>query len=1724
MTTTTEIVETHSATSQSSSRWIPALAGYRALAALAVLVFHILSLDSRRGVIGQWTIPLGNAAVTVFFVLSGFLIYRPFVAWAFGDGPPVSWWRFIVRRVSRILPLYWVVLTFYLFVIKRDTTYTLDEYLTAYSLTQNFRGALVFIPPFVAWSLCIELWFSVALPMIAAPLRWLGAWRPRLHRFRIQLVGMAALTLTAIAFREWALRLPDGDGELLWVPAYLDWFSAGLILAVVSHHWSREGSPSWARQAADNPWLLGTLALTGYWAVTQLGLPGGFIAPTGFQTHLQFTLQALVGLALLANATLPGARINEEPGILSTPVLAKLGAYGYGIYLIHSLVIDELIDVWPDINRLLLLAIVLPATVALSAAAYYAVERPASRLVNRYVGTYSAKPLAAGLRQWSAQPPPTLITAAPVALPRSAERLAVEAPAEARQGTWFRPEDAAQELDLSDGFTIVDHHGTDGGSSNGSSDHSATNGSHESDHIDLLDLIRTTRDLEPEELPSPGPAWIAAGGAFVALADTREETTPTHRTRIPDPVRELFDVLRRPWVAAALLAGLSLVTTILAAPGRYVADARFELFTDPGTRLQRMFVLWDSSRDLGRVAEEFWPGVTLLAAAFSGLGLEPWLNQRLLHALLITMAATGAMVLSRTLRPQHHWGAYVVALLYAFGPFSAIYLIPSTLYVSHAMTPWLVVAVIRATRGTRPLVWAGATALAFVMVGNADAPGLVFACVPAMVTWIALVLSTWREPAQRRRIWAFTIVTTVATLLGSAAMLAKTSIGASALALRLIETESVETVAAATSFSETMRGMGLWLNLFRVGPVALRSHQLLFVNNPWGVAITFVPVLAAVLSLIWWRHRANLLALSWIIIGIILAVGPHPVDNPSRHGQMLLSLYDASDLAFGFRSTHKAGTIIALGVAVLGGWALAALATWPARQLRSLSRAPFVAVAAALAMLTQPFWYSPLYDPQFQSNGVPQHWEDLGAWFDQNPPAGRVLVLPGSTNNGYQWGRIGDDLLDPIVPNRVVASTLPLSTLPGADVIRELDRAITSPAYQAGTLQPLARHLGISTIVIRNDLDWQLQGLPPPSNLDALRADPDLSLTHTIGDEGTGGAPPNYPPLEIYELDIGSNTADFLSVTGGRSTIVVDGATPAVLDLAALGLLDQGHLVRYGPELDQADLDGIADDVALVVLGDSLVAEQRRVNHYGYYQAPAEVGSENNPWLPGFDDDAFVWPTAAGATVSSTIDRWLLTSGQPMAASDGNPATIWTVPFLVEGEPQTWSVAFDEDQPEGVIELDVLDGEQRLGWVEVMVDGQPLPTSLIDGRLVVEVPESFRSVEITLPVERPGRQPVGLREIRFDDEPLVSDAGLSTRLVEMAARSDLDAVPVLIRLGPAAPSPSPWQRTISLWRGEVLTFAADIEPGQEIDERCLNDIMTVDGRAVSVRFTASADGITMSPCNPANELRLDAGSHVIELNPGEHRIGMFRAATASWVAGGLSLDPVSYQPVSIGDGLPPGSTLATSHSFDSRWQARIGGQLVTAQLADGLTTFTVPDSGGRLEAITFTADDDFRLALWLSLIGLLIAGLALTTGRWTERWFLDHSDAEEPSGGRKVGLPRVSGRVAEAVVGATALAAAYWFAGPWGVAGAVATAALVKLAGWRLAIAGVGLGIVVTAAITVEPTLSSLSVRPTDADNAGRVVVGALVMVLLLSGLDQQVKFDSTTGDVDDAVPAGELP
>ncbi len=120
-----------------------------------------------------------------FFLLSAFLLYRPFVAARVRSGDRPAFGGYARRRFLRIAPAYWAVLTIAAIVPGMAGVFS-GNWWVYYGLLQNYpvytpEGACAAdfyrcaIPP--AWSLGIEVFFYVLLPFFVLLMAWLGKHR-----------------------------------------------------------------------------------------------------------------------------------------------------------------------------------------------------------------------------------------------------------------------------------------------------------------------------------------------------------------------------------------------------------------------------------------------------------------------------------------------------------------------------------------------------------------------------------------------------------------------------------------------------------------------------------------------------------------------------------------------------------------------------------------------------------------------------------------------------------------------------------------------------------------------------------------------------------------------------------------------------------------------------------------------------------------------------------------------------------------------------------------------------------------------------------------------------------------------------------------------------------------------------------------------------------------------------------------------------------------------------------------------------------------------------------------------------------------------------------------------------------------------------------------------------------------------------------------------------------
>jgi peptidoglycan/LPS O-acetylase OafA/YrhL len=385
----------------------PGFDGLRAIAACAVLLHHagFATGYSIRDRFGEY-LAHGDAGVSIFFLISGFLLYRPFVNAHLGDRPTSKADRFWWRRALRIFPAYWVaVLVIYLaFGFGKGSLSTPGDIVTFFGLTQIYDTTRYFFGVNQAWSLATEVSFYVFLPFYAWAIRRIARSRPA-HRLRIEIGGLVALVAICVVWRlawfaydpfwhRYAPDVPRPTGPApfsslatqYWLPSHLDLFALGMGLAVLSVWVTRRGvMPRWLDRAVHYPGIWWAAAAFTYWiACTQAGLPRNLVTLTGGQFFLRQLLYGLTALFLLVPAVFgPQDRGLVRKFLVWAPI-AYVGLISYGIYLWHQAWLGFVHDDWlhlPEFQgpTFTLLAIAFPLTVITATASYYLIERPVLR-------------------------------------------------------------------------------------------------------------------------------------------------------------------------------------------------------------------------------------------------------------------------------------------------------------------------------------------------------------------------------------------------------------------------------------------------------------------------------------------------------------------------------------------------------------------------------------------------------------------------------------------------------------------------------------------------------------------------------------------------------------------------------------------------------------------------------------------------------------------------------------------------------------------------------------------------------------------------------------------------------------------------------------------------------------------------------------------------------------------------------------------------------------------------------------------------------------------------------------------------------------------------------------------------------------------------------------------------------------------------------------------------
>jgi peptidoglycan/LPS O-acetylase OafA/YrhL len=321
----------------STAERVASLTGVRAVAALLVVLTHAAYTTGKypQNYFGLVCSRM-EIGVPIFFVLSGFLLFRPWVQAAVTGRPPPSVRRYAWHRVRRIMPAYAVtVLAAYAVYHFRTAgpnpghTWTgLFRNLTLTQIyTDNYLFSYLHQGLTQTWSLAVEVGFYVVLPLLAYLLlvtMCRHAWRPG-----VLIVGLAALAAVSPLWL-WLVHTVDWlpDGARLWLPTYLVWFVGGMLLAVLQPIGVRAYALACIPLAVVC-YLIVSTPIAGEPTTSPAGLPEA-LAKTGFY----------VVIATLMVAPLALGNRGLYARVMASRPMVFLGEISYEIFLIHLITME----------------------------------------------------------------------------------------------------------------------------------------------------------------------------------------------------------------------------------------------------------------------------------------------------------------------------------------------------------------------------------------------------------------------------------------------------------------------------------------------------------------------------------------------------------------------------------------------------------------------------------------------------------------------------------------------------------------------------------------------------------------------------------------------------------------------------------------------------------------------------------------------------------------------------------------------------------------------------------------------------------------------------------------------------------------------------------------------------------------------------------------------------------------------------------------------------------------------------------------------------------------------------------------------------------------------------------------------------------------------------------------------------------------------------------------
>ncbi|MCB0493076.1 MAG: acyltransferase [Cyclobacteriaceae bacterium] len=353
----------------SGGRVIREIDGLRFLAIFPVVIQHLSErLERNTGIVFQqgnefdiatFITNRGFIGVYVFFIISGFILAKPFAAYRLKGGRKISLKSYYIRRLTRLEPPYIIVMILISIVLIVMGYYSLSEiypHLVAsvfYMHSIYYHSWSVINPP--VWTLEIEVQFYIIAPFLALALFTIK--HKGVRRF-----GLIGLILILLLLQDY-FDLAHGY-TVLTILAHIHYFIIGFLLVDIYL----------------NEWENG-ISKKSYFNYLAILAFGGAMVLWSWDHYLINRIFFSFSLFILVYSVFRSTWVNK---FFTLPWITAIGGMCYTIYLIHLPIIEFFIKYSKEIqvseifsiNFIIQLLLLIPVLLTFSIVFYLLIEKP----------------------------------------------------------------------------------------------------------------------------------------------------------------------------------------------------------------------------------------------------------------------------------------------------------------------------------------------------------------------------------------------------------------------------------------------------------------------------------------------------------------------------------------------------------------------------------------------------------------------------------------------------------------------------------------------------------------------------------------------------------------------------------------------------------------------------------------------------------------------------------------------------------------------------------------------------------------------------------------------------------------------------------------------------------------------------------------------------------------------------------------------------------------------------------------------------------------------------------------------------------------------------------------------------------------------------------------------------------------------------------------------------